>query len=97
MNSPQCRSLLARNSLLLLLAASLAGCATFTDRQLSAAETERAREGERRVCLMQPPGQIEACLRRVEEDYVARQGMRQVEQRERAPVQEAVEEVTPAR
>lgn len=68
-----------RSSLLLLASLSLAGCAAWGDRNQSTRETDRARENERRVCLMQPPAQIEACLRRVEQDYVAREGMRQVD------------------
>jgi hypothetical protein len=66
--------------------------------QQSARETDRTREAERRVCQMQPPGEIERCLRRVEEEYVARQGMRQVERRTEPARSEApIEEVPPAR
>ena len=68
--------------LLLGTAAVLAAaCASLEERQQGMRETDRTRANERRVCLMQPPAQIEACLRRVEEDYVAREGMRQVEPR----------------
>lgn len=95
MNSPRNRLPLVSSGVPLLLAASLAGCAAWGNGQQSTRETERTREAERRVCLMQPPTQIEACLRRVEEDYVARQGMRQVEKRETPS--EPVEEVAPAR
>lgn len=56
-------------------------CARLEERQQGMRETDRTRANERRVCLMQPPAQIEACLRRVEEDYVAREGMRKVEPR----------------
>lgn len=82
MNPERIRRLLAQGSVLALLAASLAACAAWTDEPPSARDTERMRENERRVCMRQPPGPIEACLRRVEEDYVARQGMRQVEKRD---------------
>lgn len=77
----------------------LAACATPSEEgQQSARETDRTREAERRVCLMQPPGEIERCLRRVEEEYVARQGMRQVERRgEPTRTEQPIEEVPAAR
>lgn len=56
-------------------------CASLEERQQGMRESDRMRANERRLCLMQPPAQIEACLRRVEEDYVAREGMRKVEPR----------------
>lgn len=61
-------------SLVTLLA--VAACAERTDRRETLAEMEDTRANERRACLVQPPGQVEMCLRRVEEDFVARQGMR---------------------
>lgn len=97
MNSPRHRLPLLPGGVLLLLAAALAGCAAWDNGQQLTRETERTRDNERRVCLMQPPAQIEACLRRVEEDYVARQGMRQVEKPDRESGEEPVEEVVPAR
>ena len=95
MNSPRHRLPLLPGRGLLLLAAALAGCAAWDNGQPLTRDTERTRD--RRVCLMQPPAQIEACLRRVEEDYVARQGMRQVEKPARDSGEEPVEEVVPAR
>ncbi len=84
--------------LVLLPALALAGCTTSGEGQRSARESDRTREAERRVCLMQPPGQIDQCLRRVEEDFVARQGMRQVEGRAApATEREPIEEVPAAR
>lgn len=62
-------------------AALVTACASLEERQQGMRETDRARANERRLCLMQPPAQIEACLRRVEEDYVAREGMQKVEPR----------------
>lgn len=97
MNPPRHRLPLLSGGVLLLLAAALAGCAARDHGQQLTRETERTRDNERRVCLMQPPAQIEACLRRVEEDYVARQGMRQVEKRDDESGQKPVEEVVPAR
>lgn len=64
-------------SLVALLA--VAACAERTDRRETLAEMEDTRANERRACLVQPPGQVEMCLRRVEEDFVARQGMRRLQ------------------
>ena len=71
--------------LLLGTAAVLAAaCASLEERQQGMRETDRTRANERRVCLMQPPAQIEACLRRVEEDFIARENMGKLEPRTEA-------------
>ncbi len=69
--------------LLLSLAAGLlvTACAGWEERQQGMRDTDRARENDRRLCMTQPPAQVEACLQRMESEYIARENMRKVEPR----------------
>jgi hypothetical protein len=77
---------ISRITLVLLTGVAATACASWESRQQGMRETDRMRDNERRYCMTQPPAQVEACLRRVEEDYVARENMRKLEPRtEREP------------
>ncbi|MFO7324592.1 MAG: hypothetical protein DIU62_002640 [Pseudomonadota bacterium] len=68
MNAYHCATLL----LALPLAAGCAG-------QVGFGEEGRADDQyiqERRLCMTRPPAEVEACMKRVEQDYIAREGMR---------------------
>lgn len=69
--------------LLLSAAAGLlvTACAGWEERQQGMRESDRARENDRRLCMTQPPAQVEACLQRMEAEYIARENMRKVEPR----------------
>lgn len=77
---------ISRSPVWLLAAVTLAACTTPGE------ERDLARSDDRRRCLMQSPTELETCLQRVEQEYVARQGMAKVDAKDAATAHEIEDE-----